>query len=70
MKKEEILEKIEELENMLYEIDEEQEKLEDIRKNARLAAKTTKIMMEEYKKEGLEEKLALELLKIGLGGNK
>lgn len=70
MKKEEILEKIEELENMLYEIDEEQEKLEDIRKNARLAAKTTKIMMEEYKKEGLEEELALELLKIGLGGNK
>ena len=70
MKKEEILEKIEKLEEMLYEIDEEQEKLEDIRKNARLAAKTTKIMMEEYKKEGLEEELALELLKIGLGGNK
>lgn len=70
MKKEEILEKIEELEEMLYEIDEEREKLEDIRKNAKLAAKTTKIMMEEYKKEGLEEELALELLKIGLGGNK
>lgn len=70
MTREEILEQIEELEELLYETDEEQEKLDEFRKSAKLGAKSMKIMIEEFKNEGFTEELAVELIKLSVGGNK
>lgn len=70
MKREEIIEKIAMLEEMLFEIDEDEEQLEEVRRNAKLSAKTLKIMIEEYEKQGFDANMAVELVKIGLGGNK
>lgn len=70
MTREEILEQIEELEELLYETDEEQEKLDEFRKQAKLGAKSMKIMMEEFEKEGFEPEFAIELIKLSMGGNK
>ncbi len=70
MKREEIIEKINELEEMLYETDEEQEKLEEMRKNAKFSAKSIKIMIEEFEKEGFEKEFAIRLIELGIGGNK
>lgn len=70
MSKEEIINKIEELEEMLYEIDEEQEKLVEFKKQARFSAKALKIMIEEYEKEGFDKNFSIELIKLSIGGNK
>lgn len=70
MKREEIVKEIEKLEEMLYETDEEQEQLDEMRKQAKMAAKTMKIMIEEFEKEGFEKEFAIELMKLGIGGNK
>lgn len=70
MTKEEIIEKIEELEELLYETDEEQEKLDEYRKQARLGAKMFNVMLEEYAKEGFDREFAIELVKLAIGGNK
>lgn len=70
MTREEILEQIEELEELLYETDEEQEKLDEFRKQAKLGAKSMKIMIEEFMNEGFTEELAVELIKLSVGGNK
>ena len=70
MKREEILDKIAELEELLYETDEEQEQLEQMRKQAKIAAKSMKIMVEEYEKEGFTKEFAIELMKLAIGGNK
>lgn len=70
MTREEILEKIEELEELLYETDEEQEKLDEARKNAKLCAKTMKATIEEFEKEGFTKEFAIELMKLSIGGNK
>ena len=68
MTREEIIEKIEELEELLYETNEEQEKLDEIRKQAKLGAKTMKIMIEEFEKEGFTREFAIELMKLSIGG--
>ena len=70
MNKEEILKKIEELEEQLEYTDEEEEQLENQRRLARVAAKSMKIVIEEYEKEGFTKELAIELIKLGIGGNK
>lgn len=70
MNRQEILEKMEELEELLYETDEEQEKLDEYRKQAKFGAKSIKIMMEEFEKEGLDKAFAIELLKLGIGNLK
>ena len=70
MTREEILEKIEELEELLYETDEEQEKLDEFRKQAKLGAKSMKVMIEEIEKEGFTKEFAIELMKLSIGGNK
>lgn len=70
MSKEEIINKIEELEEMLYEIDEEQEKLVEFKKQAKFSAKALKIMIEEYEKEGFDKNFSIELIKLSIGGNK
>lgn len=70
MSKEEIINKIEELEEMLYEIDEEQEKLAEFKKQARFSAKALKIMIEEYEKEGFDKNFSIELIKLSIGDNK
>lgn len=70
MTRNEIIDKIEELEELLYQTDEEQEELEEYRKTASKGSKMLKIYIEEFQKEGLSEDLALELLKISLGANK
>lgn len=70
MSKEEIINKIEELEEMLYEIDEEQEKLVEFKKQARFSAKALKIMIEEYEKEGFDKNFSIELIKLSIGDNK
>lgn len=70
MNREEIIKKIEELEEMLYETDEEQEQLEEYRKQARLGAKMFNVMLEEYAKEGFDREFAIELVKLAIGGNK
>lgn len=70
MTREEILEQIEELEELLYETDEEQERLDKFRKDAKLGAKSMKIMIEEFEKVGFSESLAIELIKLSVGGNK
>lgn len=69
MTRKEIIEKIEELEERLYETDEEQEQLDKYRKQAKFGAKSIKIMIEEFEKEGFSKEFALELLKLGIGGN-
>lgn len=66
MSKEEIINKIEELEEMLYEIDEEQEKLVEFKKQARFSAKALKIMIEEYEKEGFDKNFSIELIKLSI----
>ena len=70
MTREEIIEKIEELEMQLYETDEEQEKLDEFRKQAKLGAKSMKVMIEEFEKEGFTKEFAVELMKLSIGGNK
>lgn len=70
MTRQEIIDKIDELEELLYETDEEQEKLDEYRKQAKFGAKSIKIMIEEFEKEGLKEEFAIELLKLGIGNNK
>lgn len=70
MNREEIIKKIEELEEMLYETDEEQEKLDEFRKQAKFSARSLKIMIEEYEKEGFDKNFAIELIKLSIGGNK
>lgn len=55
---------------MLYEIDEEQEKLVEFKKQARFSAKALKIMIEEYEKEGFDKNFSIELIKLSIGGNK
>ena len=69
MTKEELIEQIEKLQEQLYETNEEQEKLEECKKQSKLAAKSMKIMVEEFEKEGFSKELAIELIKC-LGGNK
>ena len=70
MTREEIIKKIEELEQKLYETDEEQEELEQYRKQASKGAKCMKIMIEEFEKEGFEREFAIELMKLSIGGNR
>lgn len=66
MSKEEIINKIEELEEMLYEIGEEQEKLVEFKKQAKFSAKALKIMIEEYEKEGFDKNFSIELIKLSI----
>lgn len=66
MSKEEIINKIEELEEVLYEIDEEQEKLVEFKKQAKFSAKALKIMIEEYEKEGFDKNFSIELIKLSI----
>lgn len=70
MNREEIIKEIEKLEEMLYETDEEQEKLDEFRKQAKFGAKALKIMIEEYEKEGFDKNFSIELIKLSIGGNK
>lgn len=70
MSREEILEQIRDLEEKLYECDEEQEELDEYRKQASKGAKMMKIMIDEFKKEGFTEELAVELIKLSVGGNR
>lgn len=70
MTREEIINKIEELEELLYETNEEQEKLEEMRKNAKFSAKSIKILIEEFENEGFKPEFAIELVKLGIGNYK
>jgi hypothetical protein len=70
MTREEILEKIEELEEQLYQTDELQEELEEYRKQANKSAKCMKIMIDEFEKEGFTREFAIELMKLSIGGNR
>ena len=63
MSREEILEQIEELEGLLYEIDEEDEELDKFRKQATKGAKTINILIEEFDKAGIPKDLAIEIIK-------
>lgn len=59
---------MERLEEMLEETDELEEEIVEQTKLAKRVAKTTKILMDEFEKEGLDRELAIEFIKLGLGG--
>ena len=70
MTREDILEQIRNLEDKLYECDEEQEELDEYRKQASKSARMLKIMIDEYEKEGFTREFAIELMKLSIGGSK